>query len=497
MRKYFVLIGILLLGGIYGGNALETKFIDYNFNTNGFKCFDILDDKIAILSVNYDYPGFFFKPDIIVMENGEWQRLPNYEGSDTSNILLPSTNSQIHYDSTGNIWICGAKLYKYDGSQWTGYTIEGDSNNDKRRFEQLCVDKYNNIWVTAALRFSSSEEYNEFYKFDGENFSTVMNNEPALRFTGYNVSFRSYILSAMPDGRVALHGIIMANDEEYENGQFKDVYIFNQDKTCQRLKLPTASGSDFDASVKAVSSIVPEQDGKMWFALGVYNGELSINKNKCCSGLTLYNDGEWTVFNGDNGLDTLSKGLYDPIYRIVKLSGSGYFLIGLNMYYIMDSDFKLKKYYWEDFFNKSEFIICNSTFNGEKGYEFLGNFLYHPPIPASFIKISSVFIKNNKIYIGMEKGIMVAQESNILSAPDYEAPATVTTIHPNPAGDHIFIRTNRDYTTYRITNSLGQIVLSGNYTYGTIPVSGLAAGVYFIKLYGQNQDFNYSRFIKD
>jgi hypothetical protein len=497
MKKIMAFIIVFCFISVFSSFALDTKLIDYKFDATGFFDYDIYQDKIAFLSNETDYPGFFFKPIIIVFENGEWKKLPNYLGNDSTNILLPASHSQIHFDSTGNIWICGEQLYKFDGNQWTGYQIEGDTNNDKRRFLQFCVDKYNNIWITSAIRLDTIE-YSEFNKFDGSKFTSIIKDAPNQRLYPYDDFMRSYILAAAPDGRVILKCLFLFFEKEFEQGQYKDIYIFNQDMTYQRMKLPTASGLKYDSYAKSLSSILPETDGKIWFLLGINKGTLDYKPTSpCCSGLTLFENDTWTVFNESNGLDTIYKDLYEPVYRITKLSNGSYFLIGKNMYYIMDSELKLKKYYWEDFFNKAEFIVADSYFNGVKGYEFLNNFLTYPPPAGQMTGIHSVFVKHNKIYIGMEKGLMIADESIVLSIQDTKEINGNLVLYPNPADDHINISSNQNFTSYQIVNTLGQVVGSGKFSNGSIPVSGIPSGVYFIKLFGFNQAFTITSFIKE
>ncbi len=498
MKKIMISTAIMLFCCVFTGRALDTKLVDYNLNMQGFLDYDVYGGKIALLTDKASNPKLYYIPIVIILENGEWIKLPINIGSDTLNTVNISSNSQIHFDSTGNIWICGSKLFKYDGQQWTGYGIEGDAYEDKRVFKHFCVDKYNNIWVTSIIYSDSADHRSELLKFDGEKFSSVLKFNNTINCSGYSEYMMPYVLAASPDGKVVFHGMFPVFDKEFEDGNFRDVFIINQDMTYERLKMPSTSGAGFDGYIKAVSSIFTEPGGKTWFTLGINTGSFELNPvGLCCSGMAMYDGSQWTLFNESNNLDTVSKNLYEPIYRMAKLTNGDYFLVGKNMYYIMGSDYKLKKYFWEDFFNKSDFIICHSYFNGEKGYEFLGRFLNNPPLAGTNAEIGYVHVKNNKIYIGMDKGIIIANESSVLSVPGTDVPDMEIQTFPNPTGDNVFINANRNYTTYRIVNIMGREVAAGEFTSGSIPVSTLPSGVYIIRLTGENNEFSYTRFIKE
>ena len=498
MKKIFVFTGIFLMLFFSKSFSLDTKLIDYGFERSILKDISINNDYIAFLFKDTDYPGPFFLPDVVILNENGWERAPNYIGSDTSNKILAADYSQIHFDSLGNIWICGLGLYKYDGSQWTSYIVKGDPDVQSRRFEQFCVDKFNNIWITSIVRFSSTEGYSEFFKFDGEKFISMEKYSSRQRFEGVGDMMSPFIISAAPDGKVILSETIDSEDEDYNDGNFKDIFIFNQDLSFGNIKIPSTSGSDYERAMKSVSCIYAEADGKIWFPLGRLGWGGIIEGSEtgaCCSGLVMYDNGQWTIFNESNGLDTLHENLYEPIYRILKLSGDNYLLIGRNLYYIMDSHYNIKKYMWEDLFNKAEFIVCHSYFNGEEGYNYLSNYLPYPPESVQ-IGIDKVILKDNKIYMGMQKGLLVFNESDLFTSSVIEETHFDVMVYPNPARDYITIKSDISFNSYRITNSLGQQIKSGVYANSHIPVNDLPAGYYYIKLEGLNNSSVFT-FIKE
>ena len=66
-------------------------------------------------------------------------------------------------------------------------------------------------------------------------------------------------------------------------------------------------------------------------------------------------------------------------------------------------------------------------------------------------------------------------------------------VYPNPTNGVLFVRTHavRPYEEYRISNLMGQTVLSGNITAESqqIDVSGLPQGMYFITFADETRKF--------
>lgn len=60
--------------------------------------------------------------------------------------------------------------------------------------------------------------------------------------------------------------------------------------------------------------------------------------------------------------------------------------------------------------------------------------------------------------------------------------ASIIKIYPNPAQKELFITNSKNIITYEIINSIGQKVLSGNYTNQPISLSNIEKGIYIVKL---------------
>ncbi len=104
-----------------------------------------------------------------------------YDGSNWT-IFSPATDTTItsyemmgiDVDSKGNIWVASRDdgygrggLFKYDGSQWTGYTQQNSAIPDYYYYD-LVVDHNDNVWL-------ASNDHG-LIQFDGSTFTTYNNN---------------------------------------------------------------------------------------------------------------------------------------------------------------------------------------------------------------------------------------------------------------------------------------------------------------------------------
>ena len=69
------------------------------------------------------------------------------------------------------------------------------------------------------------------------------------------------------------------------------------------------------------------------------------------------------------------------------------------------------------------------------------------------------------------------------------------TIYPNPTSDVVTISATSPFTHSEILNQLGEVVISS--TQNSINVNELASGIYFIKIYSNNQLLSLHKFIKE
>ena len=94
-----------------------------------------------------------------------------------------------------------------------------------------------------------------------------------------------------------------------------------------------------------------------------------------------------------------------------------------------------------------------------------------------------------------EKDINIGIRDCVLNTEDYTFKPI--DIYPNPVQDKILIRSSIKIDSFRIFNTLGELILYGNLTIPSIQVKSLNSGSYFIELEetGTNKSY-YRKFIK-
>ncbi|MBS1585858.1 MAG: PQQ-dependent sugar dehydrogenase [Bacteroidetes bacterium] len=71
-------------------------------------------------------------------------------------------------------------------------------------------------------------------------------------------------------------------------------------------------------------------------------------------------------------------------------------------------------------------------------------------------------------------------------------------IYPNPANDLVYVELkNTSARSYTVANPIGQVVLSGRLLGGSIPLAGLAKGVYFLRISNERGQIYAGKILKD
>lgn len=478
--------------------SLNVEIIDNHFDM-GFYEITRYQNKIAVLGVKENLPGYFGKFGVAVYDNGEWSELPMEIIEGTSKAyILGSPSSMINIDSSGNIWVSGFQMYKYSEGKWHQYAVD-DGDWEYRRYEQFVVDKNNNLWVTTTVNNKETKaQYSEMYKFDGKEFELVLKFDMPFSFTrrSAGVSARGSAIAALPDGRIVVQRTIDSREDDYKNGNTDDIYFINQDKSYERVKLLTPSGEEFNECNKSISQIYPENN-KIWFSLSERRWGLS-GEYQCCSGLSLYDDSEWKIFDEDNGFEKKVTGNYKPVYRMCKID-EDYFLIGHRELYILDKDYQLKKRSWEDILNNDcKLYVSRTLYDGELGIEYLRGLYLHDSILTNRAKIGGMVTSNSgEIWLQLNIGILVFNKQIITSVNGNNIGNNSTNIYPNPATNRIFIGAELISNKYQIVNNLGETVKEGTGMNNWIDISDLPAGMYIVRLYNNSKrEYENIKFIK-
>ncbi len=147
------LFRILFLLAFLSIKVFSIEVVNYNFEAKGFTAMEQNMNKTAILGINKSLNGLYNEGCVFILENEKIQKLPtSIKYGTQESYLLINQNSRINIDSTKDYWITGLSLYQYSNSEskWIEHYID-DSNRVYRNFQQICVDKFNNVWVTTSI----------------------------------------------------------------------------------------------------------------------------------------------------------------------------------------------------------------------------------------------------------------------------------------------------------------------------------------------------------
>ncbi|OGU59451.1 MAG: hypothetical protein A2X64_00900 [Ignavibacteria bacterium GWF2_33_9] len=340
--KQIIIIGLIFL---YINNSLfsyDFQLLDYGINKTPFTNVSFYKGKVAILANDSTLLGNYDRAVVIVLgDSANVLPIEFLNNSETKNILFDGgIQSQIHWDSTGLIWVSGQSMYCYKNENWQEYYID-DEYRENRTFNNFQVDCYSNLWITTSIYNSKTgDEFSELYKFSDGEFKLLLKFPVSISFISRE---NGNIIAALPDGRVILQRTFQSYEEDPQNKIYDDIYIINQDDTYIRTKLITPSGKDFNEYNKAVYDIIPENSDKIWVTLGYRKYFENEHWTNCCSGISLYSNNKWLPFNEDNGLVKITPNAYLPVYSIFKFEENRYLVYTSNEMYILENDSYLKQ----------------------------------------------------------------------------------------------------------------------------------------------------------
>ncbi|OGU12359.1 MAG: hypothetical protein A2X61_01290 [Ignavibacteria bacterium GWB2_35_12] len=492
--------------------SADFKLSDYDLGINNFMAGDRLGNKVAVFCIKkFKESGPFNFSAIRIYEKGKWDSIPTILIINDSIKDIPiSTGPQIHFDSTEGIWVGSDMMYCYKNGKWNAFFID-DSLKQWRNYEQFCVDIYNNLWITTSIYDTNKEDgqkylgNSELLKFDGKSFTTITRTNFCASFRPMSsISASQRSLFALRDGRVVLHRIWYPKDDDFAlNDSNSNLIFYNQDGSFTSMQIPSLSGEESKMYIKNVSHIYPEDLNTIWVALNTVSwwDPFTGESGACCSGLVVYKDGNWVIFDESNNLPVYRDStliLADPTYRIMRLDKSNYLVFAKQMIYSMGNDFILHKANLKAIGDNSLIIRTSST----RPIEYYKTYFrfddttsgFHNPIPD----IQDVIITNDSVWIITGVGIIVFPKKIVVLNVE-ETPSTENNsqIYPNPASDFININNQGIYTEYILYNYLGEKLLIGsiNSNEFKIDIRSLCNGIYFICL-KKNQKQKVIGFIK-
>jgi hypothetical protein len=388
-------------------------------------------------------------------------------------------------------------MMRYKDGKWEEFLLD-DKYKDYRRYEFFCIDIYDNIWVITWIYKYKEYLFTELLKFDGKNFTIVDTADFYLKFSNASDGFPVPI-AALPDGRVCLTRTYDTTDVNFYPEVKHHIRFYNQDGTYQNMNLEVKGGHQNE--YKEISSIYPETNEKIWFTTDENTWHDGVAYLSCCSGISLYENNEWIVFDENNGLPFKknydSSIIYDPVYRIAKINKNNYIVNAAKMIYTMGPDNKLKP---NDLLNlgRNSTVIRATGFDQEYQY---ANYFKMINSPEGANKLHSnqgeIIAYKNEVWIKTGRGILTFPQNVILSVDGNETKQGENLlIYPNPAVDVLKISDNSNYSHFKIFNILGREVISGNLNSSEIDIEKLNASPYFIIIYDLNGNSHVQGFIK-
>ncbi len=499
MYKIIILFLFLSFGILNCGQL--PKMLDYGLEYIGFYNMAYKSGETAVLFYKKYYSGFD-QGGVIINKNDEWTELPSdvITGDSVGYLKVSGSQSTINYDSTGSIWVSGYSLYNYNDGKWREIFID-DSFRNIRSYGEICIDKFNNVWVTTEIFSSGSpEKYSELLRYDGKRFETVIriNNSGIFQRCGAD-GFSGYVMAALPDGRIVLSRKLSDDDEDIQQGILDDIYFINQDFSFQRLRLQTDTWPEGKLYSRKVAQIFPDKN-KIWFAMGslYYYKSLQMDRvYRCCSGLSmLRDDGSWKIFNETDGLVRGKDSTTEPIYMMARLDEDRLFAIGRKRVYNIDRSNRLIELNWEDIIANSEFILSHSYYKTEEGIASLTKsfeFFYKDmSLQSKRIKLID---HGDAFWLLLGSGILILPKSVVTGVEENKANVQAL-LYPNPAGDIININGSGMEYSYSIFNTIGEKLLEGKARSSEIDISSLSDGSYYIRLQFAAGEIKTENFIK-
>jgi len=218
----------------------------------------------------------------------------------------------------------------------------------------------------------------------------------------------------------------------------------------------------------------------------------------CCSGLVLFDNGNWTIFDENNGFEkeeAYPKEVYKPIYFMVKLNSNDYLLLGGDKFYWFRNYYVVDKKLWADVLSTHcKFIVPNSKMTVSKVNNFLQRLVnYGDPLFPPYWGF--ILQDNGDLWIHFSDGILIIK-SNIFLNIDEDFGNESFIIYPNPCQEKVILNPYLKFCNFQIINTLGIVIKEGLNIDNQIDVSNLPGGLYFLKLFNYSSHSIFQKLIK-
>ncbi len=508
MKKIVVLIIFCIIYNMNAGNnrlniKIDSLVVGQTFAMKKFKNKVFVagvESGLNAKKIKYGTNSFLYTK-ISLFDGNIWKILPNSVNKNGINIpIATSTQSRGAFDSLGNIYICGAEIYKYDGTNWSII-----SNNDKfssyRMYQDICIDKYNNIWFTDKLDVRDTnnkdnmtnfiEGHSELYKYDGKKFELKLKTDDEFSFYKGNNGTQPSCFSALANGDLIINR--MYDDSLIiKKNHYSTAYLFRTNGIIDTIQIPLADQKDSTDIANRRRNV--SQFNQIGDDLYVnLNDVMKTDKDGltsfCCAGLSVLRGNTWKTFDESNNL---KKGLsYSPVHRVNKIKDKLYAIVE-NKFATLENNF-FKYLEWEILLNSSKLIPYNASLISDISN--LDNLIESTQglKPLFSTQLSDFFEYNNSIWIQHFGGIFIIDNS--LLSVDEKSDNEDIIIAPNITNESINIINQGNATYYEIYNIIGELLIKENITSNKIDVTKFSSGTYIIK-FSNGISTNVQKFIK-
>lgn len=470
----FILLSITLF-------SFDMKITDNLFDNGQFVDFCKYKDEVFILSKSiYDKPAVIYH-----FNDNSWNKI-NLQINDE--FIELHSSSRIRVDSNSNIWISSNGMYKYANGSWSKYFVD-NNETEERYYTQFIVDKDNNLWIMSGVNNHDDKIFSsELLKYNHNEFDTVFSFKTAASFFERNGFSKTKTLSYTDYDKIIFQRTFGATQEGLtKDSSFADIYIVNLDKTYKRIKSDNALSLELDSWVdmnQNITHLYSKFRDEIWVLLSQRMFQLDLNDPKTIiylgSGISLYKDNEWILFNESNNLTKISKYNYDDMGQILDLHNGKYLIFGRkNCYSLNYNSVQLEKLEWSNILDGSKYSKFNKIIEDEKIIK-----KYHTLSIGenNLLGFHDSFILNNEIWMLFPWGLLQIPLDSFTDVTEFINEEFL--IYPNPADNYIYISgiDNSLNTKIQIFNSIGSLVLSEDLVKSEkVDISGLLSGLYFIK----------------
>ncbi len=404
-------------------------------------------------------------------------------------------------------------MYRYKDGRWDCFFID-DSLQEWRKYNQFCVDIYNNLWIATHI-FNNKRNgeigyhgYSELLKYDGKSLKKIIHSDHSSSFSYLDMkATMPNTIASLKDGSIAILRSWFETPTEYDENNH-NLYIIKPNEAIEKYQIPSISGEKTKLLPKNVNSIIEDKKGNLWLPQDrlswTYDSSGQMRFSACCGGLVNFKDKEWLVFDNNNNLKTYwnqrDTFFYaENISAFMELDNNNYFMMGDKSIYSMGNDYILKEISLKAIGDNSLIIRSKKTWTTDE-YKYIYRFDDTSATAGDYLlTVVMDFLEfEDNIWIITQPGIIVFPKSMaILEVDEQMETYQEMQLYPNPASDVVNIKNLNGESNFVIYNHLGEFIekKTSYFPSVSIDIRKYLPGSYFIRL-ENNHKYNLLKFIK-